>query len=122
MGFPRGQTLQLGLAGTLADCGMAKIDRSITEKTAFLTKSEFNEVKKHTIYSYQMVQDTPLLRQEMKLAIFQHHERLDGSGYPRGGKMEEVSVLLSNTCGGGCIPRNDVRASISLKRICIQSN
>ena len=92
MGFPRGQTLQLGLAGTLADCGMAKIDRSITEKTAFLTKNEFNEVKKHTIYSYQMVQDTPLLRQEMKLAIFQHHERLDGSGYPRGGKLEEVSV------------------------------
>ena len=44
----------------------------------------------------------------MKLAIFQHHERLDGSGYPRGGKMEEISVLLSNTCGGGCIPCNDV--------------
>ena len=93
MGFPRGQTLQLGIAGTLADCGMAKIDRLITEKTAFLTIDEFNEVKKHTIYSYQMVKDTPLLRNEMKLAIFQHHERLDGSGYPRGGKLEEVSVF-----------------------------
>ena len=93
MGFPKGQVLQLGLAGVLADCGMAKIHPSITEKAAFLTKTEFNEVKKHTVYSYQMIQDTPLLRQEMKLAILQHHERLDGSGYPRGDKMEQVSVF-----------------------------
>ena len=93
MGHPKGQMLQLGLAGALADCGMAKIDSSITEKAAFLTEREFNEVKKHTIYSYQMVQDTPLLRNEMKLAILQHHERLDGSGYPRGDKMGRISVF-----------------------------
>jgi HD-GYP domain-containing protein (c-di-GMP phosphodiesterase class II) len=93
IGFPKGQTLQLGLAGVLADCGMAKIDSTITEKTAFLTKDEFNEVKQHTLYSYQMIQETPLLRQEMKLAIFQHHERLDGSGYPRGEKVNQISVF-----------------------------
>lgn len=93
MGFPKGQTLQLGLAGTLADCGMAKIDVAVTEKAAYLTKDEFNEVKQHTLYSYQMIQDSPLLRQEMKLAIFQHHERLDGSGYPRGEKVNQISVF-----------------------------
>ncbi|MFS0575845.1 HD-GYP domain-containing protein [Sporosarcina sp. 179-K 3D1 HS] len=91
--FPKGQVLQLGLAGVLADCGMAKIDRSITEKAAFLTKDEFNEVKKHTIYSYQMVQETQFLRPEMKMAIFQHHERLDGSGYPKGIKMNDISTF-----------------------------
>ncbi len=91
IGFPKGQTLQLGLAGVLADCGMAKIDLAITEKAAFLTKDEFNEVRQHTLYSYQMIQDTSLLRQEMKLAIFQHHERLDGSGYPRGEKINQIS-------------------------------
>ncbi len=93
IGFPKGQTLQLGLAGVLADCGMAKIDMAITEKAAFLTKDQFNEVKQHTLYSYQMIQDTSLLRQEMKLAIFQHHERLDGSGYPRGEKANQISVF-----------------------------
>lgn len=92
MGLERGQILQMGLAGTLADCGMAKINPNITEKAAFLTKEEFNEVKKHAIYSYQMLQDTPLLRREMKLAIFQHHERLDGSGYPRGDKMGKIPM------------------------------
>lgn len=92
MGFSKGEVLQMGLAGTLADCGMAKIDTKILSKDAFLTKEEFNEVKKHTIYSYQMIQDTSLLRSEMKLAIFQHHERLDGSGYPRGSKMDEIPI------------------------------
>lgn len=93
LGVPEGQGLQLGLAGVLADCGMAKIDRFITEKAAFLTTEEFNEVKKHPIFSYQMVQGSPLLRKEMKLAILQHHERLDGNGYPRGEKMEQLSVF-----------------------------
>ncbi len=93
MGFPNGQTLQIGLAGVLADCGMAKIERSITDKSAFLTKEEFNEVKKHSIFSYQMIKETPLLRPEMKQAILQHHERLDGSGYPRGEKADEISVF-----------------------------
>ena len=93
MGFDKGDTLQLGLAGVLADCGMAKIAPSILEKTAFLSKEEYNEVKKHTLFSVKMIQDSPLLRQDMKLAILQHHERLDGSGYPRGEKMESISVF-----------------------------
>ena len=93
MGYSVGQTLQIGLAGVLADCGMSKIDSAITEKPAFLTKNEFNEVKKHTIRSYQMLKDTPFLREEMKVAIIQHHERLDGSGYPRGNKQEEISII-----------------------------
>ncbi|WP_040285282.1 HD-GYP domain-containing protein [Sporosarcina koreensis] len=89
--YPKGITLQLGLAGTLADCGMAKVPSQLLEKAAFLTKSEFSEVKKHPILSYQMMQDSPLLRQEMKLAVLQHHERLDGSGYPRGDQGEKIS-------------------------------
>jgi len=92
MGFPSGEILQIGVAGVLADCGMARIAETITEKAAFLTKEEFNEVKKHVLYSYQMVQATPLLRSELKTAILQHHERLDGSGYPRGIKLEEITI------------------------------
>lgn len=92
MGLSSGQALQLGLAGVLADCGMAKVNESITEKSAFLTKEEYNEVKKHVVYSYQMIQETPLLRSEMKQAILEHHERLDGSGYPRGIKLNQVST------------------------------
>ena len=108
MGYDKGDTLQLGLAGVLADCGMAKIAPSILEKTAFLTKEEYNEVKKHTLFSVKMIQDTPLLRQEMKLAILQHHERLDGSGYPRGEKMEHHFCVLTNLGYGGCLSCYDI--------------
>lgn len=93
MDFPAGQTLQIGLAGVLADAGMSKVNPAILSKAAFLTKEEFNEVKKHVVYSFQMVKDSPLLRNEMKSAIFEHHERLDGSGYPRGLKLDEISII-----------------------------
>lgn len=93
LNFSKGQVVQLAMTGLLADSGMSKIDTRIREKTAFLTDKEFNEIRKHTIYSYQMVKDIPILREEMKMAIFQHHERLDGSGYPRGEKMEQISIL-----------------------------
>ncbi len=92
MGFSVGEILQMGIAGVLADSGMSKIDSSIIEKVAFLTNDEFNEVKKHALYSYQMVKDSPLIRSQMKIAILQHHERLDGSGYPRGDKLEQIPI------------------------------
>ncbi|MDS9471823.1 HD-GYP domain-containing protein [Sporosarcina pasteurii] len=90
LNFSLGESLQLGLAGTLIDSGMAKIESSINVKSTVLSEMEYSEVKKHPIYSYQMVKDSPLIRTEMKLAILQHHERLDGSGYPRGDKQKNV--------------------------------
>lgn len=92
LGLSKGHLLQLGIAGTLVDCGMAKMNSSIIEKSASLTETEFNQIKKHPIYSYQMVKVSPLLRTEMKLAILQHHERLDGSGYPRGDQYKAIHL------------------------------
>ena len=93
LGFEKGQIIQIATTCLLADCGMAKIDSRLLEKKASLTQHEFNEVKKHTLYSYQMCKDTPLLKPEMKLAIFQHHERLDGSGYPKGERMDSITLI-----------------------------
>ncbi|AXI00684.1 HD-GYP domain-containing protein [Sporosarcina sp. PTS2304] len=93
MGYPKGQVLQIGIAGVLADSGMAKINQNIIDKVAFLTSDEINEVKKHVIHSFQMVSESPLVRQEMKVAILQHHERFDGSGYPRGLKGQEITEI-----------------------------
>ncbi|TQR20011.1 HD-GYP domain-containing protein [Psychrobacillus vulpis] len=92
MGYPTGQIIQIATAGLMADVGMAKVESKIREKKTYLTESDFSEIKKHTIHSFQMVKDSPLLKPEMKLAIFQHHERLDGSGYPKGDKMDSISI------------------------------
>lgn len=84
MHLEKGDWLQVALAGCLADCGMAKINPTIIFKNAPLTLQEYLEVKKHPIYSYKMVRNISVLRKAVKLAILEHHERLDGSGYPFG--------------------------------------
>ncbi|WP_335871932.1 HD-GYP domain-containing protein [Bacillus sp. 2205SS5-2] len=88
--YEQGIYLQIALAGLLADCGMAKVSPRILFKKTSLTQKEFEEIKLHTINSYQMVKDTPFLKPEAKLAIFQHHERMDGSGYPRSEENERI--------------------------------
>lgn len=92
LNYSSGQITQMATAGLMADIGMAKVDIKIRDKKSSLTESDFSEIKKHTIYSFQMIKDSPLLKPEMKLAIFQHHERLDGSGYPKSDKLDDVSV------------------------------
>lgn len=87
-----GEAVQLAIAGALIDCGMVKVPQEVVRKTHRLTDNDYIEIKKHPIYSYQMVKNTPLLKTEMKMAIFQHHERLDGSGYPKQEKGKMISI------------------------------
>ncbi len=92
LGLPTGQINQLALAGVLADCGMAKVTPSILKKEQPLTENEFKEVKLHTANGYKMIKDTPLLKPETKLAVFQHHERFDGTGYPTSEKNDRIHL------------------------------
>ena len=92
LGFERGICIQMAMAGMLADCGMAKIPVRIRDKKTTLNESEFLEIRKHPIYSYQMVKDLTALKTDMKVAIFQHHERLNGTGYPKGDKGDKISI------------------------------
>ncbi|WP_113927370.1 HD-GYP domain-containing protein [Bacillus sp. P14.5] len=93
LGMDTGKKIQVTLAGVLADCGMAKIPLSILTKETALTESQFKEIKMHPVYSYKMVKDISLLKPETKLAIFQHHERLDDSGYPTGENKERIHLF-----------------------------
>lgn len=92
LGLERGLAIQISLAGTLADCGMAKVSNRIRDKKSTLTESEFAEIRRHPLQSYQMIKDLPALKSDMKLAVVQHHERLDGSGYPQGVKGDSISL------------------------------
>lgn len=84
LNFSKGDYIQIGIAGAMCDCGMAKIPMRIMNKKGPLTKDEFDEVKKHPVYSYIFLKDIKLLKEEVKKAVYQHHERIDGSGYPNG--------------------------------------
>lgn len=81
---PEKEWMQVALAGTLLDIGKTKIDRRILQKPGKLTDDEFEEMKKHTIYGYQIIKASHGLSEGVALAALQHHEREDGSGYPLG--------------------------------------
>lgn len=81
---PEKEWMQVALAGTLLDIGKTKLDRRILQKPGKLTAEEFEEMKKHTVYGYQIIKASHGLSEGVALAALQHHEREDGSGYPLG--------------------------------------
>jgi HD-GYP domain-containing protein (c-di-GMP phosphodiesterase class II) len=98
LGYQKGDIVQVAMAGCLADCGMAKIKPGIINKKSSLTQFEYEEVKKHPIYSYRMVESVQVLRKETKASILMHHERLDRSGYPFGeadAKIPEYAKIIA---------------------------
>src|SRR5699024_4779276 len=90
MGFSKDKCLQHGLSCFLCDISMAKIRPDIRFKTDVLNDAEYQEVKKHPIYSYRMIEQQPTVSHAAKLGILQHHERVDGSGYPLGLKKNKI--------------------------------
>lgn len=93
MNLSKGDIVQVALAGCLSDIGMAKVPQTILEKKTALTLDEYNEIKKHPSYGYQLIKNSTTLKKTAKLAIIQHHERLDGSGYPSGEKANNIHIF-----------------------------
>ncbi|MGC5326519.1 HD-GYP domain-containing protein [Brevibacillus sp. SYSU BS000544] len=90
--LPEKEWMQIALAGTLVDIGKSKIDPKILWKPTKLTNDEFEEMKKHTLYGYQLIKASPGLNEGVALAALQHHEREDGSGYPLGLKGNQLHI------------------------------
>lgn len=85
------QTLRnLAIAGLLHDIGKAKILSSILNKPGPLTREEFDEIKKHPVYGYQMIEKIAGVSKDVIMSIAQHHERENGSGYPLGLKANSI--------------------------------
>lgn len=98
LGFEKGEWLQIGLAGLLSDVGMTRIDPDIITKGEFLLEKQEQDLKNHPTYSSRMVENLPAVTSAVKLAILQHHERMDGSGYPLGltqGKINQYARVLA---------------------------
>lgn len=79
-------------AGLLHDIGKARVPNEILNKNGLLTKDEFDVMKRHTIYGYNMVKDIDEIDSDIKNAILLHHERIDGSGYPFQANMETTNL------------------------------
>jgi HD-GYP domain-containing protein (c-di-GMP phosphodiesterase class II) len=90
LNYEKGQWIQIAIAGLLSDCGMSKVSPRILEKQTALLPEEFNEIRYHPTHGYKLLQNLPVIREGVKLGVFQHHERIDGSGYPLGITGEKI--------------------------------
>ncbi len=77
------------LAAYLHDIGKIKIPPEILQKNGRLTEEEFSEIKKHTIYGYEICMEYKNFKEYAPI-VRAHHENLDGTGYPDGLKSEEI--------------------------------
>ncbi|WP_229263896.1 HD-GYP domain-containing protein [Cohnella cholangitidis] len=83
----------LTMAATLHDIGKVHITDDILLKPGKLTAEEFEEIKRHTTYGYDILKNTPELHPRVALVALQHHERADARGYPHGLREDQVDPL-----------------------------
>lgn len=90
LGFSRKQQAEIGMAGLLHEVGMCKIPDEIIYKQEPLNNQEFQVLREHPNYGYELLR--PLGEKYAYLAecALQEHERIDGCGYPRGLKGGEI--------------------------------
>ncbi|WP_079911968.1 HD-GYP domain-containing protein [Paenibacillus sp. 32352] len=95
MNLSEPELANLSLAATLHDIGKVKIPDEILNKPGKLTDDEYELVKKHTIFGYEMLRDTRGISHRIALVALQHHEREDGRGYPFGLQKSKIDLLSS---------------------------
>ncbi len=81
---------ELGMGAMLHDIGKTRIPHEILNKPESLTKEEFELVKKHTSYGYELLKRSDVLSTYASYIALTHHERYDGEGYPLGLRGEEI--------------------------------
>lgn len=94
MDFPLEQLDSIRLAASMHDIGKMAINDNILNKPGKLTVEEFDLMKKHCDYGYEILRysDRELLKMASIIAN-EHHENYDSTGYPRGLKGEEIHLI-----------------------------
>jgi len=90
-GFGEQDLKRLRRAGLLHDIGKLGVSNSILEKPGKLTAEEFDAVRRHPYFSYEILRRVPAFA-DFSYDAAAHHERLDGKGYWRGLNAEELSL------------------------------
>ena len=111
LGFSQKYLDDIRYASPMHDIGKIGISDSILLKPGKLTKDEFEQMKKHTIYGADILKNanSDVLELSLKIALT-HHEKYDGSGYPTGLKGEEIPW------GGRIVAIADVFDALTSKR------
>lgn len=93
LGLPRDQLQELGLAGLLFDIGKLKLPPDLLSKPGRLTDDEFILVRKHVDFGIEILAQSSGVTPRVLDAVRHHHERHDGSGYPKGLKGSAIPIF-----------------------------
>lgn len=102
---------KLSQAALLHDIGKTCVPIEILNKPGKLTDEEFEEIKKHPHYGYNMLKDNYDVSSVTRIAILSHHENEDGSGYPRSLTSEHIHLFAK------IIHIADVYDALTTKRV-----
>ena len=91
MGLDEEMLGELELSGLMHDIGKVTVSKTILEKPASLTMEEFNEIKRHPEVSYHILKSADVYTR-LAEHVLSHHERWDGTGYPRGLSGQEIPL------------------------------
>jgi len=81
---------RIAYASLFHDIGKVNVPDAILKKSSTLTKEEFDEIKKHPGYGAKLVENTYF--KDLSKVIREHHEKVDGTGYPSGLKGDEICL------------------------------
>ena len=93
--LPREQLDLLGMLGLLQDVGMTVVPEEVVAKKEPLSKVELMVCRSHVAHSLAIIKETPGLPLELSALVELHHERYDGSGYPKGLKADQIGLFGS---------------------------
>ena len=83
--------------GLVHDIGKLSVPPEILNKPGKLTADEFNEMKKHSVYSYNMLIASGVKNETLLMGVKQHHEKTNGFGYPDGLRTDQISLFARIT-------------------------
>ena len=98
LGYEGTALRDLVLAGLLHDIGKTQIPEELIAKPEKLTDEEMAQMKQHSALAIELLRKTETATMDVVLAILQHHERMDGSGYPnklRGDQIHPYARILA---------------------------
>ncbi|MDH4129514.1 MAG: HD-GYP domain-containing protein [Spirochaetota bacterium] len=84
------QVWDIGIGCFLHDIGKIRMPLDLINKSGPLTHEEFEIIKKHSRYGYEIVKESTEISEMVKKIILLHHEKFDGSGYPFGFKQNQI--------------------------------
>lgn len=94
----RSMLREMAIGGILHDIGKIKVDNKVLHKPGKLTPEEFEHMKLHQVFALDIMNEAKGLSQMSKDICLMHHEKLDGRGYPRGLKGDEIPLHGRMSC------------------------